>query len=147
MLLGDFNKLKDINFKRNHSLQQIVKKPTRDKSVLDKIFTNMETVYGEPEILAPTGLSDHKVVVCYPGLSSNYVAPTVNRLATRSQRHSDRALFVDTLQQICWEPMYSLNTCTEKFSFFENSIKDLPETYLPVRSVGPVFERQTVGYR
>ena len=143
MPLGDFNNLKDVTLKRNHSLRQIVKKPTRDKSMLDKIFTNMETVYGEPEILAPIGLSDHNIVVCYPALSSNYVAPTVNRVATGSQRHSDRALFINALQEICWEPMYSSNTCTEKFSFERTASKlCLRPTYQSGRSKGvPATDR------
>ena len=45
---------------------QLVKQPTRNKAVLDKIWTNMGAVYGEPSVLSVLGSSDHDMVLLSP---------------------------------------------------------------------------------
>ena len=75
--MGDFNKMKDSHMKRNHDLKQIVDLPTRGNALLDNIYTNVSNFYQRPVISAPIGLSDHKVVVCIPSTSSNYIAPYI----------------------------------------------------------------------
>ena len=59
ILTGDFNQFSD-NFLRTHyGYKQLVKKATRNKAILDKIWTNMAPVYEVPVVLDELGTSDH----------------------------------------------------------------------------------------
>ena len=50
--------------KQSFDIKQLVKRPTRAKVVLDKVYTNMYDYYDEPTMTTPLGLSDHNCVVC-----------------------------------------------------------------------------------
>ena len=52
LLTGDFNQLPDSAI-RNFPLTQIVRRPTRGKTILDKMFTDCRDWDNEPEILPP----------------------------------------------------------------------------------------------
>ena len=84
ILCGDVNQLKDARIKNDLQLKQLVKKPTRGKSILDKIYTNCHQYFGEPVVLSPVGLSDHCVVLCQPALGGQ----------TRCMGANERALYV-----------------------------------------------------
>ena len=62
LLCVDFNQLKDQALKNQLQLRQLVKKPTRNEAILDKVYTTIGQYYDEPDILAPIGLSDHSLV-------------------------------------------------------------------------------------
>lgn len=47
IITGDFNKLPAHRFASNGQLKQLVKQPTRNTAILDKLFTNMSSVYVE----------------------------------------------------------------------------------------------------
>ena len=50
----------DIN--NDHSLKQIVDKPTRYDKNLDLIITNYQTVINKIELIPPLGEADHNIV-------------------------------------------------------------------------------------
>ena len=135
ILLGDFNKLKDNRIRSNYQLRQIVKSPTRGRAILDKVYTNALTLYSKTQVTAPVGLSDHNVVTCYPALSETYCPPSVERIPCRQQSPMDKALFVEALKSVCWDPLYHMPTCEEQFLFFANTLNLLLDTYLPFKEV------------
>ena len=78
MLIGDFNQLNDTHL-RNYPLRQVVRRPTRGRAVLDKIFTNMSTLYCEP-----TSHSDHNTVLFEPASSFKFEKGKMVSLVTRA---------------------------------------------------------------
>ena len=71
LLIGDFNQLPDSGL-RNFPLTQIVRSPTRGKSVLDKMFTDCRNWYNTPVILPPVSRSDHCCVLLVACVNSKY---------------------------------------------------------------------------
>ena len=53
MLLGDFNNLNDTRM-RSYPLKQVVRMATRRSAILDKIFTNIHSLYSPPKVLPPS---------------------------------------------------------------------------------------------
>ena len=45
------------------SLKQVIKKPTRNANILDLIFTNKNSYFEHPEILALISSSDHNLII------------------------------------------------------------------------------------
>ena len=66
VLLGDFNQLPEYHLKRRFPFIQIVKQPTMENNILDKIFTNADILYPSTQILPEIGTSDHKIVLSLP---------------------------------------------------------------------------------
>ena len=50
MPLGDFNNLNDTRL-RSYPLKQVVRMATRRSAILDKIFTNIHSLYNPPKVL------------------------------------------------------------------------------------------------
>ncbi len=61
IILGDFNRLSISRLIHNYNLCQLVKFPTRGRSILDLVLTNLHDFYDQPLRYAPFGLSDHVV--------------------------------------------------------------------------------------
>ena len=86
IIMGDFNKMKGSQLKRNHNLKQSVDLPTRGNAILDNIYTNVSNFYQRPVICASIDLSDHKAIVCIPSTSSKYTSPVVSCIPSRSHK-------------------------------------------------------------
>ena len=56
--MGDFNSLPNSHLKSACELKQI-DTATRGTKVLNKVLTNMHSLYKLPKVSAPLGLSDH----------------------------------------------------------------------------------------
>ena len=82
MLLGDFNNLNDTQL-RSYPLKQVVRMATRRSTILDKIFTNIHSLYNPPKVLPPSSFSDHNVVVYEPAKSYRYNAGKSININTR----------------------------------------------------------------
>ena len=134
MLLGHLNRTKDTPIKSHYQLKQLVTSARRRGAILAKLYTNADTFYTRTEVTATLGLSDHEVVTCYLALSDSCRAPFVDRVSYRQHEPMDKALFVEALSSVHWEPMYHLPTCKEQVSFFNNTMT-LLDTYLRITEV------------
>jgi hypothetical protein len=65
ILTGDFNRFRDGFFQTHYSLRQLVKQPTRNDAILDKLWTNMSCVYNNPILVGELGTSDHRIVFSF----------------------------------------------------------------------------------
>jgi hypothetical protein len=67
VVLSDFNfnhlNIQDLVI--SHT-QQVVRRPTRQDSILDYIITTLKSFYKTPDISAPLGTSDHNVIMWIP---------------------------------------------------------------------------------
>ena len=134
MLIGDFNQLNDTHL-RNYLLGQVVRRPTRGRAVLDKIFTNMSTLYCEPVILAPTSHSDHNTVLFEPASSFKFEKGKMVSLVMRANSLCDKDFLSHSLSNFDWTPIYLQPTCQSKCEFFQNSMAYLIRQHLPTKKV------------
>ena len=132
MLTGDFNHFKDSYLKSSFKLSQIVSKPTRGDRILDKIYTNMVDFYNSVLVHSPIGASDHNVVICKPQPTTTRV-PKYKTIEVRSSGHNEKALLVHSLKHMDWTPIYSMQTCSDQFEFFDRAISNLIDTYIPIK--------------
>ena len=89
MIAGDFNTFKEGCLCRMYSLKQIVWKPTRDNSILDKVYTSIPQWYKPPDIVSHIGKSDHNSVLLSPKQNKNY-SPTNRVVTTRCASYHNR---------------------------------------------------------
>lgn len=142
-LVGDFNTLKCHSFVRSFSLKQIVKKPTKGKNTLDKVFTNMAEFYSEPEVLPPLGSLEHghAVVICNPCVPTVKTANTHTYITRRNDSNS-KAFLVDALKQVSWDDLYKLESCGEQFDHFQTTVQNLLNTHMPLQTVTRVTKHK-----
>ena len=134
MLIGDFNELNDTHL-RNYPLTQVVRRPTRVRAVLDKIFTNMSTLYCELVVLAPKFHSDHNSVLFEPASFLKFEKGKMVSLVTRANSLRDKDTLSHSLSNFDWTPIYLQSTCQSKFEFFPNSMDYLIRQHLPTKKV------------
>lgn len=132
ILVGDFNSFKDSYLKQNYTLRQIVEKPTRENRILDKVYTNVDQFYDNPQLIAPLGASDHSVVLCNPQTRSTYKKPETIVIKRRSNDQNSKNMFVYALKQVSWNDVYDAADCESKFKVFHDTIQGLLDYYLPI---------------
>ena len=103
--------------------------------MLDKFFTNMHTLYEKFEVLGGLGKSDHDIVVVYPHLSEKFVTPKKYPVQVRSCSQNEKAMFYYDLKSISWENLYELQSCSEKFAYYQNVMTTLLELHFPWKTV------------
>ena len=135
VLCGDFNKLKDSNLKSAHNLKQLVKQPTRDRSILDKIYTNRPQHYSTPVIHPSIGVSDHLVTTVHPAVPVDYTPAVIERVRARKVTASAKLELGAALSVIPWEYLYQLPSCQQQYALFEATVISLIDEYCPVQQV------------
>ena len=66
VITGDFNQFPDKYLTVNCGLTQTVKNATRERSIVEKYYTNIKQYYKEVEIICHVGKSDHHALVIPP---------------------------------------------------------------------------------
>jgi len=66
ILTGDLNQLRDDDLIERTGLTQIVSQPTRDASLLDRIFISDPQLYPVVRVVTSVVKGDHKAVVAIP---------------------------------------------------------------------------------
>ena len=122
MLIGYFNQFKDNFIKTQYRYVQVVKDPTRGQSLLDKIWTNMSTVYEVPVILSELGSSDHNMVFFKPTHYHSLDKGSKVRVAIRCFNSDNKAIFPAMLHAVKRDLMSRLRTCDENMFFMKLSL-------------------------
>ncbi len=119
----------------NHfSLKQLVKFPTRGRSILDLILTNLDKFYQPPEKLPPFGLSDHFAIL---SISKHKVAGRTKYdiSQVRNQHLRNKAAISTFIAKFYWSILDSLSSCDEKWSAFEPFIRAGMDIPLPTKII------------
>ena len=120
---GDFNRLDIASIKRHFRLKQIVKKPTRKKTILDLVLTNLHHYYDDPCSFPPFGLSDHNTVTVEPRIRDKSQCAT-KFVLKRDRRASRRAELGRYLGVIEWPTLFaSAESCDDLLSVFQKIIR------------------------
>ena len=133
ILMGDFNTLPDSAL-LIYPLKQVVKTPTRQQSLLDKIYTNISDWYKVPFTAPALGKSDHLAVVMQAASSGHYTGGQTVAVSVRSNCPAGRATFCDELRNIRWSVLYDMTTCEEMVSMFYNVVITTLDKHLPYRT-------------
>ena len=92
---------------------------TRGQATLDKIWTNMNDFYSTPVSFSELGTSDHYMVVWKAGGRSPDIRGNVTRATVKCMGPSEKASFAMGVASIRWEPLFRLNTCEEKYLYYQ----------------------------
>ena len=99
------------------------------------MWTNMAEVYEQPYVLPSLGTSDHNMVLLSPMDNSSLDTGSVQHVMTRCMGSSEKMLFATELAQIRWEPLYSLSTCNEQFTYYQSIMDKLMDHCFPYKHV------------
>ena len=133
VLTGDFNHFKDSLITHHYNYKQIVKKPTREERILDKIYTNMSELYPNADVLPPISTSDHQAVLLQPRPMLRMLEKQARIVERRRMGHNERTMFVNALSKVNWLSLYNLQSCEEQFAFFEKTINALMDEHIPMQ--------------
>ncbi|XP_072039411.1 uncharacterized protein [Amphiura filiformis] len=134
-LIGDVNQL-DITqiLAASHKFAQVVDKPTRGDSILDKIVTNLSTFYNTPFVSAPIGTSDHRTVLWTPKdheIRSN----SVHTRKVRPLKDSNLREFGRWITSHTWTEVTEAANTGDKTSAFYKTLNTAIQLHFPCRKV------------
>ncbi|XP_033096907.1 uncharacterized protein LOC117101127 [Anneissia japonica] len=133
-IVGDFNHL-DLNCVLSSSIKQVVNKPTRDSSILDKILTNVGSKYLRPVILPPIGLSDHNCVLFKPKVTATKSNVIRIKHIVRPMPDSKLRAYGQWLVDYEWMEVYNENNMQTMCSNFYQTLHESIDKYFPKRVV------------
>ena len=134
MLLGDFNTLNDKSL-RAYPLRQLVCEPTRGRSTLDKIYTNIADWYERPVTIPNIASSDHCGIVLCPANHRTTAVDEYVTVTVRSKSSNGKNLLAHALYNCNWSTLETIDDIDSKVAFFNNSVIALLDFYLPVHQV------------
>ena len=108
---------------------------TRNRAILDKMWSNVSLVYCCPTVLDGVGTSDHKMVLLVPSCFPTLDTGMVQSIVTRHMGNNERAMFTSALSHTRWEYMYTLPTCEEQFNLFQETMDYLLGACFPYKTV------------
>ena len=122
-LLPVFQPLSAIcGIKTHYKFSQIIKVATRGQAILDKIWTNMNMVYSKSVTVAELGNSEHNMVLLKSSSKMTLDTGNMTRLHIKSMCTKEKATFEFALSLIKWEPLYRLDSCNEKYVYYQTVI-------------------------
>ena len=136
ILTGDFNQLRDMFLRTQYyGFAQLVNTATRNSAILDKLLTNMDSVYDTPVVLDTLGRSDHRMGLLKPSCDARLDTGNIQRVVVRRFTTNEKAAFSSALSRVRWEHLYAMATCEEQLYFFQRTIEELMDTDFPYKSV------------
>jgi hypothetical protein len=118
---GDFNPtsngFKTRFLKIDCNLKQVVKEATRNTSILDFIFTNVNHFYEVPEIIAPLSSAVHNMVIWMSKIQQPQNNIT-NKVTVRPIKPSALESFPSLLASYNWQNVISASSVDAKVEDF-----------------------------
>ena len=134
VVLGDLNQLNEARLKSNFNLKQIVHFPTRGKSSLDKILTNLKDYYDPPMERLKFVLSNHSSVEVQPKQRAK-TSQSKQTIIFRDLRLSKRHAMRTYLEQVDVSAMISaVDSCEGKVSVLQTVIHTGLDYVLPLKT-------------
>ncbi|XP_072181225.1 uncharacterized protein [Diadema setosum] len=135
VILGDLNDLDVAQILADKQFRQVVDKPTRGTSILDKIITNFSNHYSCPRVVPPLGASDHCVVLWTPSNMSSKEPLIHQKRTTRPMRDSDIRQFGRRLLNYDWTDLFQAEDVNEKCNILYSVLNPLIDKHFPARTV------------
>ena len=135
IITGYFDQMNDSFLKTHYTFSQIIKVATRAQAILDKIWTIMNMVYSKPVTVAELGTSDHNIVLLKPSSKITLDTDNMTPMSVKSMGAKGKATFDLALSLVKWEPLYRLDSCHQKYVYYQTVIDKLIEICFPSRVV------------
>jgi len=134
LIVGDFNHMIDRPL-TDMSLKQIVKSATRKTAILDKIYTNIDAWYQQPQILPSIARSDHESVMLTP--VNGGVRTTGQRITStiRSSDRNNKSQLARDLMAFDWSAIEDMQSVDSMTSYFYDVTTTMLNHYLPLREI------------
>ena len=133
VILGDFNQTDTLQLELDQDIANIIKEPTRDKSILDLCFTGKNNINELTYImLHPLGKSDHNIIKIE--IARNTEPSFVRKIKVHDLRKSIMNNTVIKLNDINWKPLYLITDVNDKVNYFYKKIYEIIET-IPFKTV------------
>ena len=132
IIAGDFNALDCNVFNRHLCFKQLIRRPTRGKNILDKVFCNYSPFFCDPLIMSPIAKSDHCCIYIRVNNSidnHNTGYRTVNRRCLNPVTLNSIGL---DLHRVRWHDMYSIDNAQKQADFFYNAVDDIVNKHAPI---------------
>ncbi len=84
-------------------------------------------MYSKPVTVAEMGTSDHNMVLLKPSSIMTLDTGNMTRMSVKSMGAKEKATFELALLLIKWEPLYRLDSCNEKYVYYQTVIDKLIE--------------------
>ena len=135
ILTGDFNQMRDSFLRVHYWYAQLVNMATRNGAILDKIWSNMSPVYAHPAVLSELGSSDHRIVLLVPSSYPTFDTGMIQTRVIRRMGATERMAFASARCRVRWEYRYAMDSCEERFQFFQETMTELIDTCFPLKTV------------
>ncbi len=138
IIAGDFNptsngfKSRFLNIHCN--LKQVVKEATRNTSILDLIFTNVNYFYKVPEIIAPLSSADHNMVIWISKIQQPQNNIT-KKVTVRPIKPSALEFFHSFLASYNWQNVIFASSVDAKLEEFLTATSDMINDFFPTKTV------------
>ena len=88
-----------------------------------------------PVSISERGASEHYMVFLKPGGRSPDIRGNVTRVTVKCMCPAEKASFAMGLASVRWDPLFRLNTCEEKYLYYQSIINNLTEHCFPIKTV------------
>jgi len=68
ILAGDLNQLSNEDIEGRTGLKQIVRQPTRDANILNRVYVSNPLLFSNIRVVTSVARNDHKAIVGFPEL-------------------------------------------------------------------------------
>ena len=127
-----------ITFANSHFLNQVVEQPTRDRNILDLLFTNNFDIFSKIEVLKTPFLSDHNLIIANTTLSQPrefvpYADPNQNSFKSLNffHRNINWEAISQEIGAINWESQFENHGVQENFDFLRTEILKVATKHVP----------------
>ena len=132
LIMGDLNDLRIEEICDTCKLNQIVKVPTRNNAILDKILTNTNNeFYNEPISLTKIGGGDHFSVLYKPLVQKKVNPIKKEKITIRKFRQSAIIEFGAWLVKFDWSVLLNISNVNQKIDYFMSIMWNMINKFFP----------------
>ena len=129
---GDINKLNVTELITQHSLQQMVKSPTRGERILDVFLTNYPLLWRKPIVFNSLVRSDHRGVLIPPRITTK---PVRKNVIFRDVREHRKVQMDRKLQDLEWDMFFDCQNPSENVQKLNDALGNMFDECFPLISI------------
>ena len=133
LIAGDFNQLSESQLVEHTALYNIVHRPTRGSSYLDRIYLS-EGHFSHVKVTTPCIKSDHLAVVAYNGPTKTAINKKRFPVNYRPRKPGQIAAYKEELSRLCFSFTDDQNT-QQSFDIFYKVLSTTIDNNFPERSI------------
>ena len=138
IIAGDFNPtfngFKPRNLNVHCSFKQVINEATRNTSILDLIFTNVDQFYEAPQIIAPLSSADHNMVIWTSKIQQPQKTST-KKVTVRPIKPSALESYHGFLASYNWTDVICASSVDDKLEKFLTATSTMINEFFPAKTI------------